>query len=85
MNNFLSFTPPTYSEIVVGLIISFISLLGIFLVFFLAIRWLLLWYWKVNKIVRLLEKIDINTQVIAKNTYREGVLEGDSGDQIIIK
>jgi hypothetical protein len=37
-------------------------ILGIFVFFFLLIREVLTWYWKLNKIARLLEKIEENTR-----------------------
>lgn len=45
---------PNYIEYVI------LGILGLIL-FFLLIRELITWYWKINKMVRLLEKIERNT------------------------
>ena len=44
-----------------GLISTLLAFLFFVLVFSLIVRELITWYWKINRIVKLLEKIDQNT------------------------
>lgn len=54
----------------IGLMPLLLWLLGIFIVF-LIIRELVLWYWKISKIVSLLEKIEKNTRKEDKTTEKK--------------
>lgn len=59
MNNYFSApvgVAPTFSPVSIALVIIVILLL------FLIIREIVCWYWKINKIVDLLEKIEDNTR-----------------------
>lgn len=43
-----------------ALILSFLPVIIFFIVIFLMFREVMTWYWKINKIVELLERIDRN-------------------------
>lgn len=50
-----------------GIAISFFA----FVLFFLLIREIVTWYWKINRIVNLLEKIEENTRKPGAKTEEE--------------
>lgn len=56
------FLPSTY-EMLLWFWVAFLA----FLLFFLLIRWLVLWYWKINRIVVLLEDISYNTNALLES------------------
>ena len=63
-----------YSTLAIGNNTAFILLvIFIVIIVFFLIREILLWYWKVNKIVGLLEKIEQNTRPRASNTTQAAV------------
>jgi hypothetical protein len=42
--------------------LGFIEIVAFVVIFFFLVREVLVWYWKINKIVSLLEKIEENTR-----------------------
>lgn len=52
----------------IDIIIYFLLFIAISLLIFLVMREVWLWYFKINKIVELLEDIEFNTSNIEKNT-----------------
>ena len=58
-------------KVIIGIIIGIIGMT----VFFLVIREIVTWYWKINKIVRSLDKIE-------KNTRKKGVIYPDDDDSL---
>ena len=85
MNNSLFLNSPSFYNLLYHLVIILLVVFVISLILFFITRWLLLWYWKINKIVELLEKINVNTQVIAKNTYKEAEQDLSFDIKIVIE
>ena len=54
--------------------IIIIGIIGI-IVFFLVVREIVTWYWKINKIIRSLDKIE-------RNTRKEGVTYPEDDDSL---
>jgi len=50
---------------------SFLIGFGVVILFFLLVRVIVLWYWKVDEIVYLLKRIEINTRMALKGKDEE--------------
>ncbi len=60
--------------------ISFLIVLGILVALFLIFRELVTWYWKINKIVDILERIEKNTGIQeGKHATAQGDVEQTAG------
>lgn len=64
-NNFIGFSNSSISLLDVLVAFAYVA------IFFFIIREVIMWYWKINKIIDLLEKIEENTRPVGKKLQKE--------------